>query len=195
MEPTETDGHFRRKPTEPFSFSVHNTACSYCFLKVIIESASTVWRSSHRGTARRPRDTIQSCHMMPTYAHRTLRNVDHFGWFRRETVSETDRKVLGLVSVLFGEKTNKKPKPIDIVPSGCSKIVCVRLHSESSEPTIFPPQTMPNTPTQQPSRWPTLITLPPLAKFQLVGAACVKLCCLPPLSLVRHTLLCCLVYV
>ena len=41
----------------------------------------------------------------------------------------------------------------------------VRLHSERSEPTIFCPQTMPDThrPTPQPSRWPAVIALPTFA--------------------------------
>ena len=74
-------------------------------------------------------------------------------------------------------------------PSGCSKSVCVRLHSESSEPMIFFSQTMPDEhpPTLPPSRWPALITLPTLAKFQLVWR---RLCdvVLLPSCLVKHSL-------
>ena len=48
--------------------------------------------------------------------------------------------------------------------------VCVRRHSESSEPTLLFSQTTPDEhpPTPPPSRWPALVTLPHLAKFQLV---------------------------
>ena len=56
-----------------------------------------------------------------------------------------------------------KASPADI------RNVCVPLHSDSSEPITFSPQTMPDEHllTSPPSRWPTLITLPTLAKFQL----------------------------
>ena len=55
-------------------------------------------------------------------------------------------------------------------PSGYSKSVCVRLHSENSEPTMLISQTTPDEhpPTPPPCRWPALITLPTLGKFQLV---------------------------
>ena len=55
-------------------------------------------------------------------------------------------------------------------PSGYSKSVCVRLHSENSEPTMLISQTTPNEhpQTRPPCRWPALITLPTLVKFQLV---------------------------
>ena len=48
--------------------------------------------------------------------------------------------------------------------------MCVRLQSESSEPTILFSQTTPDEhpPTPPPSWWPALFTLPTLAKFQLV---------------------------
>ena len=60
--------------------------------------------------------------------------------------------------------------------------VCVRLHSENSEPTISISQTTPDEhpPTPPPCRWPALITLLTLAKFQLVGAASAMLCCSAP---------------
>ena len=60
------------------------------------------------------------------------------------------------------------------LPSGYSKsvclYVCVDLHPESSEPTMLISQTTPNEhpSTLLPSRWPAFITLPALAKFQLV---------------------------
>ena len=52
----------------------------------------------------------------------------------------------------------------------------MRVRSESSEPTMLFSQTMPDEhpPTPPPSRWPALITLPTLAKFQLVWC---RLCC------------------
>ena len=55
-------------------------------------------------------------------------------------------------------------------PSVYSKSVCVRLHSESSEPTMLFSQTTPDEhlSTLPPYRWPALITLRTLAKFQLV---------------------------
>ena len=49
---------------------------------------------------------------------------------------------------------------------------------------VSPPSLSPSHPsTPPPSRWPALITLPPL--FSSFGAACVKLCCIPPPSLVE----------
>ena len=54
-------------------------------------------------------------------------------------------------------------------PTGYSKSLYVRLHSENSEPTMFS-QTTPDEhpPTRSPCRWSALITPPTLAKFQLV---------------------------
>ena len=74
-------------------------------------------------------------------------------------------------------------------PNGYSKsvFVCVRLHSESSEPIIFLQQTMPDEhpPTPPPTRW-QVITLPHLAKFQLVWR---RMCdVLFPSCLFEHTL-------
>ena len=56
------------------------------------------------------------------------------------------------------------------LPSGYSKSICVRLHSENSEPTMLISQTTPDEhpPTPPSCRWPAVITLPTLAKFQLV---------------------------
>ena len=66
--------------------------------------------------------------------------------------------------------------------------VCVRLHSESSEPAMFS-QTMSDKhpPTPPPSRWPALFTLRILAKFHLVWR---RLCdvVLFPSCLFEHTL-------
>ena len=55
-------------------------------------------------------------------------------------------------------------------PSVYSKSVCVRLHTERFEPTMLFSQTTPEKrpPTPPPSRWTTLVTLPHLAKFQVV---------------------------
>ena len=54
-------------------------------------------------------------------------------------------------------------------PGGYSKSGCVRVHLENSEPTMLISQTTPDEhPTPQSCRWPALITLPTLAKFQLV---------------------------
>ena len=55
-------------------------------------------------------------------------------------------------------------------PNRYSKSVCVRLHSENSEPTMLFSRTTPDghPPMPPPCRWPALITLPTLAKFELV---------------------------
>ena len=70
-----------------------------------------------------------------------------------------------------------KASPTDI------RKVYVRLHSESSEPTMLLSQTTPDEhpPTPPLCRWPA-ITLPTLAKFQLVWRCLcdVVLCCSPP---------------
>ena len=71
--------------------------------------------------------------------------------------------------------------------SGYSKSVCVRLHSENSEPTMFS-QTTPDEhpPKPPPCRWPALVALPTLDKFKLVWR---RLCdVLFPYCLVEHTL-------
>ena len=75
-------------------------------------------------------------------------------------------------------------------PSGYSKSVCVRLHSESSEPTILFSQTTPDEhpPTPPPCRWPALLTVPILAKFQLVWRSLCNLVLLASSCLVEHTL-------
>ena len=74
-------------------------------------------------------------------------------------------------------------------PSGYSKSVCVRLHSENSEPTMFS-QTTPDEkkPTPPPCRWPALITLPTLAKFQIVWRRICDVVLFPSSCLVEHTL-------
>ena len=55
-------------------------------------------------------------------------------------------------------------------PSRYSKTVCVRLHSDNSEPTMLISQTTPDEHplTPPPCRWQALITLPTLPKFQLL---------------------------
>ena len=57
-------------------------------------------------------------------------------------------------------------------PSGHSKrtCACVRLHSEISEPNMLISRTRhdEHPPTAPSCQWPALITLPTLAKFQLV---------------------------
>ena len=72
---------------------------------------------------------------------------------------------------------------------GYSKSVRVRLHSESSEPTMLLSRTTPDEHlrTPPPTRWPALITLPNLAKFQLVWR---RLCdvVLLPSCLLEYTL-------
>ena len=76
-----------------------------------------------------------------------------------------------------------KASPTDI------RKVYVRLHSESSEPTMLLSQTTPDEhpPTPPPCLWPALITLPALAKFQLVwGRHCDAV--LFPSYLFEHTL-------
>ena len=67
--------------------------------------------------------------------------------------------------------------------------MCVHLHSEKSEPTLLISQTAPDEhpPTPPPCRWPALITLPTLAKLQLVwGRLCDVVLFLS--CLVEHTL-------
>ena len=68
---------------------------------------------------------------------------------------------------------------------GANACLVVRSLSLSPSHPLTPP----------PSRWPALTTLPPSPSFSSFGAAYVKLCCLPPPSLVRNTRLCCLIYV
>ena len=66
--------------------------------------------------------------------------------------------------------------------------VCVRLHSENSEPTMFSQMTPDgHPPTPPPCRCPALITLPALAKSQLLWR---RLCdvLFPSSCLVEHTL-------
>ena len=61
--------------------------------------------------------------------------------------------------------------------------MCVRLQSANSEPTTFSQRTPDeHPPTRLPCRWPALITLPTLAKFQLVWRRFVMLCCSLPAS-------------
>ena len=68
--------------------------------------------------------------------------------------------------------------------------MCVHLHSENSEPTMLFSQTMPDEhpPTPPPCRWPDLITLPTLAKFQLVWRRLCHVVLFPFSYLVEHTL-------
>ena len=72
-------------------------------------------------------------------------------------------------------------------PSGYSKSVCVRLHSESSERMILFSQTTPaeHPPTPPPCLWPALITLPTSPSFRSFGAASDVLL---PSCLVKHGL-------
>ena len=74
------------------------------------------------------------------------------------------------------ELLSLKVSPADV------RSVCVRSHSENSEPTMRFSQTMPDKhpPTPPPCRWPALISLPPLASFSSFGAASVMLCCSAP---------------
>ena len=74
------------------------------------------------------------------------------------------------------------------LPSGFRKSACVRLHSESSEPTMFS-QTAPDEhpPMPPPCRWPAVTTSPTLAKFQLVWRRFCDVVVFPS-SLIRHSL-------
>ena len=66
--------------------------------------------------------------------------------------------------------------------------MCVRLHSESSEPTMFSQATPDeHPPTPPPCRWPALLTLPTLAKFQLVWRRLWDPVLFPSSRLVEHT--------
>ena len=67
-------------------------------------------------------------------------------------------------------------------PNGYWKSVCVRPHSENSEPTMLISQMTPDEhfPTPPPCRWTALITLPPSPSFSSFGAASVMLCCSVP---------------
>ena len=73
------------------------------------------------------------------------------------------------------------------LPSGFRKSACVRLHSESSEPTMFS-QTAPDEhpPMPPPCRWPAVTTSPTLAKFQLVWRRFCDVVVFP--SCLEHTL-------
>ena len=68
--------------------------------------------------------------------------------------------------------------------------VCVRQHSDNSEPKMLILQTTPDEhpPMLPPCRWPALITLPTLGKFHLVWC---RLCdiVLFRSSLFEHTLM------
>ena len=75
-------------------------------------------------------------------------------------------------------------------PSGYAKSVCVRLHPENSEPTMLISQT---TPEEYPSmpppcRWPALITLPNIAKFQLAWRRLCDVVLFRSSCLFEHTL-------
>ena len=74
-------------------------------------------------------------------------------------------------------------------PADIRKVcACVRLRSEHSEPTMFS-QTTPDEhpPTPPPCRWPSIITLPTLAKFQLVWRRlCEALLSSSSLALQKH---------
>ena len=74
--------------------------------------------------------------------------------------------------------------------SGYSKSVCVRLHSENSEPTMLFYQTTPDEdpPTPPPCRWQALITLPTLAKLQLVWRRLCDAVLFLSSCIVEHTL-------
>ena len=69
-------------------------------------------------------------------------------------------------------------------PNEYSKSVCVRLYSQSSEPTMLFPLTTPGEhPRTPPPRNVQLSSLYPTSpSFNSFGAACVMLCCLPPAS-------------
>ena len=68
--------------------------------------------------------------------------------------------------------------------------VCVRLHLENSERTMLTSQRTPDEhpPPPPPCRWPDLITLPTLAKFQLVWRRLCHVVLFPFSYLVEHTL-------
>ena len=57
--------------------------------------------------------------------------------------------------------------------------VCVRMHSESSEPTMLFSQTTPDEhpPTPPPCRWPTPSLYAPSSTFSSFGATSVMPCC------------------
>ena len=75
-------------------------------------------------------------------------------------------------------------------PSGYSKSVCVRLHSENSDAAMLISQTSPDKlpPTPPPCRWQTLITLPTLAKVQLVWRRLCGVVLFHSSGLFKHTL-------
>ena len=75
-------------------------------------------------------------------------------------------------------------------PSGYAKSVCVRLHPENSEPTMLISQTTPEEypSSPPPCRWPALITLPNIAKFQLAWRRLCDVVLFRSSCLFEHTL-------
>ena len=88
-----------------------------------------------------------------------------------DTAEKKNTKKLGVYDsrfrIFYTSKYLLKASPTDSRKVVC---VCVRLHTENSETTMSISQTTPDEhpPTPPPCRWPLLITLPTLAKFQLV---------------------------
>ena len=58
-------------------------------------------------TAGRPLDTIRSCHIMPTHAHRTVRNTDHLAGLDEKSAEKCSS------SVVFSFSFIKKPTETD----------------------------------------------------------------------------------
>ena len=74
--------------------------------------------------------------------------------------------------------------------------VTLELYGVNARLIVRPPSPSPyQTPTPPPRQWPDITLYPPSPSFSSFFATCMKLCCLPPPSLVRNTRLCCLVYV
>ena len=69
------------------------------------------------GTAGGPLDTIRSCHIMPTHAHRTLQNTDYLVGFDEKPAEKPAEKCSVSVSFLL----RCKPTEIDRIFGGKPK--------------------------------------------------------------------------
>ena len=85
----------------------------YQYMIAYIMSACTVWLAD-AGTECRRAILFHTIiyHIMPTHAHRTLRNTDHMIGFDEKPTEKPTEKSSVLVSVLFG---SNRPKPIDVL--------------------------------------------------------------------------------
>ena len=96
--------------TQPSSLvpSYHLFAAGYTYVYRPVPSGA-----ADVGTAGRPRQTTRSCHyIMPTHAHRTRRNVDHWAGFVEKPTEKPTEKCWVSVSV-FSFSFSKPTKLTD----------------------------------------------------------------------------------